>query len=167
MFANARLCPIKKPKAMRPKLYLIGLFVTCFVTAYTQQDCIIYFSYKGSLAGNATRIARVGLPTTMFLKGYVNNKSARAFSVYPLRGSVFNFTSSSHLSADFCLEPEDIIQRVFKSDHKNYPVKLYVLKTAKPRTYTSREILVPIDSIRFSINRDERKIVIHLGKIKL
>jgi hypothetical protein len=152
---------------MRPKLYLLGLFVTCYVTAQTQQDCVIYFNYKGSIIGNTSKIARIGLPTTIFLKGYVNNKSARAFAIYSLRGPVFNVTGSSHLSADFCLEPEDIIQRVFKSDHKNYPVKLFLLKKNKPRTYSSKEVLVPIDSIRFSINRDERKIVIHLGRIKL
>jgi hypothetical protein len=152
---------------MQPKLYLLGLFVSCFVTAHTQQDCIIYFNYKGSITGNTSKIIRIGLPTTIFLKGYVNNKSARAFAIYSLRSPVFNVTGSSHLSADFCLEPEEIIQRVFKSDHKNYPVKIFLLKQNKPRTYISRELHVPIDSIRFSINRDERKIVIHLGKIKL
>ena len=134
-----------------------------------QADCIIFFKYVGSISNPSIKIAKIGLPTTDFLDGFVNKKDEAAFMIFELNDSAINQILISHLSSEFCSGIENAIKNVFKKREKGYLIKVFEAKTNNSSKYKIREILLPLSSIEFTteIINGQKGIVINLGRIKL
>ena len=134
---------------------------------FGQSDCVIFFRYKGIIVSDSIKIQKIGLPTTPYIVGYEKKSGSKAFAIYNINDTSFNFEMASHLSSDFCGAQEDIVNFVFKRIQE-YPIKLFRFQK-KPNTETKLiEIIIPIDSIRFTCENinDRKEIIIDLGHIK-
>jgi len=149
---------------------LILAAIICFLMVtkiFAQADCIIWFKYKGSILSDSLKIEKIGLPTTPFLCGYIKETDREAFDLLELKDSVINDTCYSHLSSDFCLEYNYMLNRVFRKDNKGYPIEIFCSNTKDIAKRKMIELTLPIDKITFSPGNKESKlkIIIDLGRI--
>jgi hypothetical protein len=144
------------------------LFLSC-CKLHAQADCKILFRYIGSITSDSIKITKIGLPTTPFLIDYIHKNSQRAFSIYKLKDSIINDTLISHLSSDFCMESENIIDYVFKHPKRGYLLRIFENQIGDPIKHKMQEILMPLDSIKFTSEfiGNRRCIIIDLGNIKI
>lgn len=154
---------------MHNKIYFtILIFLICF-NALAQPDCVIPFKYKGIIISDSIKTSKVGLPTTPYLIGYEKKSDEKAFLIYELKDTIINEVLYSHLSSDFCRSLEDIITYFFKKTKNGYLIKIYTKQNKGSTKSNPIEILISLESIKFTIETiDNRKgIVIDFGKIKI
>ncbi len=147
---------------MRIPAFFICVFTS--LPAWAQMDCVIHFTYTWTRDAVTDKKTELGLPTTLFLVGYEGKNDDRSFVFTELDRS--SLTLSSHLSSQFCMEPERIIESVFKGDKSFYLLKLLARKNKKRNKFRTTEIKVPIEAIDFSIDKAARKIVIQMPLVK-
>ena len=142
---------------------VIGLLIFASSSVFGQADCVTRFTYTWTADSLTDNIYEVGLPTTSFLVGYADKDEERSFYFVDLNSKMA--TMRSHLSSDFCMDRESIIERVFKGDKSFYLLKLRTPVNEKRTKFDISEIKIPIDSIVFSVDSMKRIINIHLPKI--
>jgi hypothetical protein len=144
---------------------LIGLlsFLSVSISAFGQADCVTRFTYTWTTDSLTANKFDVGLPTTPFLVGYANKDDERSFYFVDLNSKTA--TMSSHLSSDFCMDRESIIERVFRGDKSFYLLKLRTTTNEKRTKLDVSEIKIPVDAIVFSVDSVKRTINIQLPKI--
>jgi hypothetical protein len=154
---------------MRRQFYIIASIVLLSYNLVAQPDCIIIFKYVGNITSDSIKIDKIGLPTTPFLIGYINKNEERAFSIYKLKDSIVDKTKASHLSSHFCESNENIIDNVFKRSKNGYLIKVVTKKNDNSKDQKTIEILIPLESIKFTTEMvdNKREIKIDLGKIKI
>lgn len=154
---------------MSKKLHIITLLILSCFYLQAQPDCIILFKYKAIITSDSIKIAKIGFPTTPFLIGYISKTKDGAFSMYEPKDSIVNQILASHLSSDFCMDYESIINNVFKKKREGYLIKIFETQSGNPKKYKPLEILIPLDSIKFTseIIESHKGIIIDLGKIKI
>jgi hypothetical protein len=150
----------------RYKMKILGLFIclSISISVLGQMDCVIHFTYTWTVETETNREIELGLPTTPFLVGYETKNDERSFAFAELNSGEASL--GSHLRSDFCMDYDRIIERVFKGDKSYYLLKLRTKKNEKGKKFKIKEIKIPIDSINFSIDKEERRIIIQLPTIK-
>jgi hypothetical protein len=151
---------------------LIGFFICVFISisARGQADCVIHFTYSWTVAPETNKEIELGLPTTRFLVGVTKEDEEKSFKFVGLNSN-HEATLNSHISPDFCMDYDSIITSIFKGDKSYYLLKLR-RKTVKKRIFKinevkiTYEIKIPIDSIKFYIDKKRREIIIQLPTIK-
>lgn len=73
------------------------------------------------------------------------------------------------MSSDFCTDYDSIISNVFKRRKEGYVIKIFKEQKIGPKKRNNFEILIPLDSIKFSTEtvNGHKQIIIDLGKINL
>lgn len=152
---------------MSKKHFIATIFLLSCSFVHAQADCIILFKYKAAIKSGSIKVTAVGLPTTPFLIGYIKQNEERAFVVTKTKNNKISQVLASHLSSDFCAERQVIIERVFKRPTDGYHIKLFEGSTNNKQTV--REVIIPIDAIKFSLEQIENRegIVVDLGEIKI
>lgn len=141
---------------------LITLFILAFsISASGQSDCTIFFTYTWTVEPGTSNEIDLGLPTSQFLSGYKSDDDQKSFYFVGLTSS-HEKTLVSHLSSDFCMAPDKIIDKIFKGDNSVYLLKL----RTKKNTSQMKEIEIPIESIKFSFDVKKKQIIIQLPTIK-
>lgn len=110
---------------MRIKILLLALLFVYSKVLPAQACCKIFFTYKALLNDSLKKISKIGLPTTRLFVGYISKKNTTAFQIKDVKSNLINDTLISHLSSDFCREPDSIIKYAFKGKNKNYTILIF------------------------------------------
>ena len=137
------------------------MILTFSISASGQSDCTIFFTYTWTVEPGTNKEIDLGLPTSQFLTGYTTDDDQKSFYFVALTSSNEK-TLVSHLSSDFGMAPDRIIEKIFKGDNSSYLLKL----RTKKNTSQIKEIEIPIESIKFSFDAKKKQIVIQLPTIK-
>ena len=132
---------------------------------YSQADCVLTFKISGKVTANGTKPEKIYLPSTVFLVGYEKFDSKTGFYYLDLKSESFSEEFRSHLSSDFCMDAELIVERVFKKV-KNYPIRIAEKVKDQAGDFKYYELEIPTEQIKFILNNEER-IEIILPNIKL
>jgi hypothetical protein len=153
---------------MVKRLYTTMIFILSCKLLFAQADCVIFFKYRGIVTSDSLKIEKAAFPTTPFLIGYIEKSEERAFAIFNITDSTFNLTLASHLSSDFCRDQTDIINDVFKKK-KEYIIKIFEFQNGKKSKAKIHEIIIPIESIKFTSETidNKKEIVVDLGHIRV
>jgi hypothetical protein len=145
---------------------LIGLVacLTLSLLASAQADCKIRYMYTWTIESETIEDIELGIPTTQFLCGYASSRNERSFRFVNL--GLNQATLISHLSSDFCMDPDRIIDKVFKCNHSSYVIRLRIKSNQRNNKFDLKEYKIPIESINISYNSEEKVILIQLPTIK-
>lgn len=146
------------------RIFILSIINLVVLSASAQADCVMYFTYKGEIKGNMT-VGKIQVPSTAFLMGYepVNDK----FDSYvlPVDSNSFQVKCRSHLSSDFCMDKNGIVERVFKKV-ESYPVTIFEQQKDHTGKYKMIKINIPTDQIKFVIT-ESKELVIELPVITI
>lgn len=120
------------------------------------------YECHGTIAGDTAGVLGIGIPNTAFLLGHDKGNSGRAFYRATVPGGEIDEILRSNLSSEFCMEPQKVIDKVFVADRTTFPLAVYI--EGDKNEY---RIDLPIESVQFTADDDERKVVIDLGQIEL
>ena len=148
------------------RILLIGLLIclSFSISAFGQADCKIFFTYTWTAEQETDKQIELGLPTTDFLCGYTSDNDEDSFHFVGLNSS--RATLISHLSSDFCMSRDRMIDKVFKGDKSFYLFKLRTRTNEKEDKFEIKEIRIPIDSLNIFSNTEKKQITIQLPTIK-
>ena len=145
---------------------LIGLLIclSSSISAFGQADCKILFTYTWTAEPETDKDIELGLPTTQFLSGYTTDNEERSFYFVGLNSNMA--TLVSHLSSDFCMNRDRIMDKVFKGDKSFYLLKLRTRTNEKNKKFEIKEIKIPIGSLNIFFDTEKKQITIQLPTIK-
>ncbi|WP_243472779.1 hypothetical protein [Winogradskyella sp. MH6] len=147
------------------KLIIILILVLISQLSFSQACCVLDFKISGKVTSDKIKLDRIYLPSTTFLVGYDKFDSQTGFYYVELGSDLFSTKFRSHLSSDFCMNAELIIERVFKKV-KKYPIRITEEKRDHAGEFKSYELEIPTEQIEFLINENE-EIEIVLPEIKI
>lgn len=133
---------------------------------FSQPDCVITFKYIGQVRADSFNVDKVFLPSTAYLVGYEKFVETGGFYSFDLDSMSFSNDFPSHMSSDFCMEPENIVEHVFKNV-ENYPVRISSQVKDQAGKCVMYESVIPIDQIKFVVTTDKNiEIILPLIDIK-
>jgi hypothetical protein len=152
------------PNEMRILITGLLIYLSLSTSAFGQADCKIFFTYTWTVDQATDKQIELGLPTTDFLNGYTTDKEEESFYFVGL--NLNKATLVSHLSSDFCMNRDRIIDKVFKGDKSFYLLKLRTKTDDRKGEFDFKEIKIPIDSLNIFFSTEEKQITIQLPTIK-
>ncbi|MFV0531538.1 MAG: hypothetical protein ACK5MD_08875 [Flavobacteriales bacterium] len=147
------------------KPLIILILVLISQLSFSQACCVFSYKISGKVTSDKIKLDRIYLPSTTFLVGYDKIDLQTGFYYVNLESGVFSNEFSSHLSSDFCMESELIIERVFKKVI-HYPIRITEKKKDHAGEFKTYELKIPTEQIEFLIN-ENKEIEIILPEIKL
>ena len=148
---------------MKFKLVLF-LLIGVYAESSGQSDCGINYAYQGKVLSATLNVEGISVPNTRYMDSTANSEDLPSLRYIQLKDSVINEPMNLELSSHFCQGINSVVKNIFKK--REYLIRVL----GKPKAGGKHRIIelkIPVDKIKFKVDKEKHEIIIQLPDIRV